>query len=610
MRGNSYGSRRGDHGGGRPWGRGGRGGGTHRGNYDNQIGMIPTRVTESDHESDDEHIEESVEFDMDLEMPYIPNKRKKGESLSPPPTRKEKRKVISDSNHDRDTTDDSLVLSDSGKPKQKKKTRTNGQTRGIEANYLIGNPTNEPSNNVIDNKKIHLISNNEEFTLSKLNPIFFGRALDTVAGKIQELTRLKSGAVFITCKDSEQANEFLKLQVLRYKNETDIPVTAKIALANQTVKGKIYAPALVDMTTDEMVEELKDQKVHDVQKMYLNAEKNESHIYIITFYGNALPKKVKLGYELFEVDTYFPNTMKCFNCFRYGHTKKLCRNNPVCGNCTAKTHQTEDCRNLEQKCNNCKGNHKSFDKVCPIYKKETEICAVKTLQNVSFPEARKIVEQNSNEDNNRTQTWYPSQNNNVNNQRNYEANYPQLRTPNTQTNRQSQTQSSPTKPQQMSRNNNRSTQYSNDTITSDSPNHSQSLPALSPAVETSQRSQWFRPQKVDQQRRPNHPTPGHSNNGPSELTQLLESSQTENYITRESHNSMIQNPQNTQKDTITTLKEIILPVLPQIITLFVAKELSQKIEAILKIGETLKLGDIIGDTLVALGISSNATSQN
>ena len=198
----------------------------------------------------------------------------------------------------------------------------------------------------------------------------------------------------------------------------------------------------------------------------------------------------------------------------------------------------------------------------------------------------------------------------MNNQRNYEANYPQLRTPNTQTNRQSQTQSSPTKPQQMSRNNNRSTQYSNDTITSDSPNHSQSLPALSPAVETSQRSQWFRPQKVDQQRRPNHPTPGHSNNGPSELTQLLESSQTENYITSESHNSMIQNPQNTQKDTITTLKEIILPVLPQIITLFVAKELSQKIEAILKIGETLKLGDIIGDTLVALGISSNATSQN
>ena len=58
-------------------------------------------------------------------------------------------------------------------------------------------------------------------------------------------------------------NEFLKLKVLRYKNETDMPVTAKIALANQTVRRKIYAQTIVDMTTDEMVEELKDQKVHD-----------------------------------------------------------------------------------------------------------------------------------------------------------------------------------------------------------------------------------------------------------------------------------------------------------------------------------------------------------
>ena len=108
------------------------------------------------------------------------------------------------------------------------------------------------------------------------------------------------------------------------------------------------------------------------------------------------------------MDTYFHNTMKCFNCYRYGHIKKLCRNNPVCGNCSSKNHKTEECRTLEPKCNNCKGDHKSFDKRCSVYEKETEICTFKTLQNISFPEARKIVEESYNPDNPRTR--YPGRN--------------------------------------------------------------------------------------------------------------------------------------------------------------------------------------------------------
>ena len=115
--------------------------------------------------------------------------------------------------------------------------------------------------------------------------------------------------------------------------------------------------------------------------MYLNAQLTESNLYIITFFGTILPKKVRLGYESFNVDTYFPNTMKCLNCFRYGHLKKLCRNNPICGKCTSKDHPTEKCTSSLTKCNNCKGPHKTFDKNCPVYKKETEICTVKTLQN-------------------------------------------------------------------------------------------------------------------------------------------------------------------------------------------------------------------------------------
>ena len=58
--------------------------------------------------------------------------------------------------------------------------------------------------------------------------------------------------------------------------------------------------------------------------MFFNADKIETHIYVITFFGNGLPSKIKLGYELFNVATFYHNTMKCFNCFRYGNLKKLC----------------------------------------------------------------------------------------------------------------------------------------------------------------------------------------------------------------------------------------------------------------------------------------------
>ena len=92
------------------------------------------------------------------------------------------------------------------------------------------------------------------------------------------------------------------------------------------------------------------------------------------------------------------------------------------------------------------------------------------------------------------------------------------------------------------------------------------------------------------------------------MTQLLESSQTENYITIESHKAIPQNSQNTEKDTITTSRKSFF-LFYHISSLFLAKDLSQKIEVILKIGEILKLRDMLGDTLVALGISSNADSQ-
>ena len=63
----------------------------------------------------------------------------------------------------------------------------------------------------------------------------------------------------------------------------------------------------------------------------------------------------------------------------------------TCGRCSATGHESPDC-NEAYRCVNCKGDHPSFSKACEKWKLEKEIQTVRTKQNVSYPEARKIVE--------------------------------------------------------------------------------------------------------------------------------------------------------------------------------------------------------------------------
>ncbi|GBN36256.1 hypothetical protein AVEN_233545-1 [Araneus ventricosus] len=53
-------------------------------------------------------------------------------------------------------------------------------------------------------------------------------------------------------------------------------------------------------------------------------------------------------------------------------------------------HLSSDCTEQE-KCVNCKGSHTSYSRFCPVWKTEKEIVAVKVKEQVSYPEARRIV---------------------------------------------------------------------------------------------------------------------------------------------------------------------------------------------------------------------------
>jgi hypothetical protein len=152
---------------------------------------------------------------------------------------------------------------------------------------------------------------------------------------------------------------------------------------------------LSGVSEEEILAELKPQEVSGVRR--ISFPKGERRIptntLVITFSTIHLPKTIKVGYLLVKVQVYIPNPMRCFGCQRFGHHETKCRSDiRRCKKCGEDEdfHSEFNCPN-KLKCVNCNGPHEVTSKECPEWKKEKEVLKVKYTQNISFPEARKIV---------------------------------------------------------------------------------------------------------------------------------------------------------------------------------------------------------------------------
>ena len=84
--------------------------------------------------------------------------------------------------------------------------------------------------------------------------------------------------------------------------------------------------------------------------------------------------------------------MRCHNCQKYGHHEDRCSKDPICSKCgQTGEHLKSRCSN-ELHCVNCGEKHSADSKECRIWHKEKEILRLKFTRNISFVEARKLVE--------------------------------------------------------------------------------------------------------------------------------------------------------------------------------------------------------------------------
>lgn len=136
-------------------------------------------------------------------------------------------------------------------------------------------------------------------------------------------------------------------------------------------------------------------KIERMKKRVWNKENNVSNYVasdniVITFKGKNITEHVSIYNKMCfpRVRPYIETVKQCYNCYRYGHFKRLCKNKTKCPIYGKDSHG--ECKD-SPKCINYGGNHKSNYKSCIDYRNKG-MCGIMAFNNCSYFEANKIVE--------------------------------------------------------------------------------------------------------------------------------------------------------------------------------------------------------------------------
>ncbi|GBO42131.1 hypothetical protein AVEN_38692-1 [Araneus ventricosus] len=230
------------------------------------------------------------------------------------------------------------------------------------------------------------ISSNKD-TFHGVSPFLVENYISDTVGEVKSIKKLLSGDLLVEVASSKQSQQILKL-----KSMSTIPVSVSPHETLNTSKGVITCGELFYVPLDEITEKLQSQGVSHVRRITIRRDGqllNTKHL-ILTFSSHVLPEYVKAGYMRLSVRPYIPNSLRCFKCQRFGHSQTSCRGTLTCARCAEVGHESTGCT-AKEKCVNCKGDHTSFSRNCLAWKLEKEIVATKVKNQISYPEARKIV---------------------------------------------------------------------------------------------------------------------------------------------------------------------------------------------------------------------------
>jgi hypothetical protein len=224
--------------------------------------------------------------------------------------------------------------------------------------------------------------------VTSISPFVIDKTLQGCIGTAKTIKKLRSGVLLVEVSREAQAVSLQRLTMI-----ASIPVTVTPHRSMNSCKGVVRSYDLAQMDDAELLGELQSQNVTEVRGISVTKDgvRRRTNTTILTFAQPSIPHSLKAGYLSVPVEQYFPNPLRCFKCQKYGHHQTLCKHPAACARCGQAAHGDDPCTGPPH-CVNCSGSHTSFDKTCSKWLHEKEITKVKFSQNISFPDARKVVE--------------------------------------------------------------------------------------------------------------------------------------------------------------------------------------------------------------------------
>jgi hypothetical protein len=217
------------------------------------------------------------------------------------------------------------------------------------------------------------------------------KLLKCAVGDVPCAKKLANGSILL-----EVASKAQERSALAMKQWVDVPITVTPHRSLNSSRGVIRCREFRDCDDSEVMDALRSQGVSEVKHIFAKRnDKNEpTNTFILTFNSPTPPKYVKAAYMKIVVDPYIPNPLRCYQCQKFGHGKNSCRRAAVCAKCGQEGHEDTSCQNPVH-CANCSGSHAAFSKQCPVWAKQRDITKIKYEKNISFFEAKQLVEQSA-----------------------------------------------------------------------------------------------------------------------------------------------------------------------------------------------------------------------
>lgn len=235
-------------------------------------------------------------------------------------------------------------------------------------------------------KYIVMETNDSNKPLSSYSCFAVHRAIQIISKDITSISQLRDGSLLLLVNNKQTADKFLNSKELFGLCK----IKCKLHENLNCTKGTIYAPYLNDIPDEEIISELSDQGVvgvHKFQKLVENKPTNTG-VLLLTFDLYHLPDKIKISWNSVNVREYYPNPMRCKTCQKLGHTKKHCKNPPICEQCNLPPHIPLACTRLQ--CANCLEEHAASSNKCSQFTQQKELLKIKIKNKCTMSEAKRI----------------------------------------------------------------------------------------------------------------------------------------------------------------------------------------------------------------------------